>query len=123
VPNPESANGWDSKSTPKTIPAPPDAAELICLKARSGPDGWTIPLRWDGDHQRFADPDEADPSKYLAPTAPSARALEGARVLAELRAKFATPQPALEAPAVVVEDRALTVGALLELEEGGDASE
>jgi replicative DNA helicase len=106
IPNPDLVDDpFAPKTLPKTVPAPEDAAELICLKARSGPDGWVVPLRWDGSHQRFADPDEATADTYEAPIAPSPRALEGAAKFAALRAAFATSQTALtvHAPAALTE--------------------
>jgi hypothetical protein len=62
-----------------------DAAELICLKGRAIASGWSVPLRWDGAHQRFAEPSETKDASYLAPEAPTEEARVGARKLAALR--------------------------------------
>lgn len=60
---------------------------LIGVKARTV-GRFKVPVRWDGPHQRWADRDEAPGAPYVAPAAPSARAIEGARKLADLRATF-----------------------------------
>lgn len=60
---------------------------LIGVKARTV-DRFKVPVRWDGAHQRWADREVDLQAPYIAPAPPSARALEGARKLAELRAKF-----------------------------------
>jgi hypothetical protein len=73
---------------PATVAAPEWAAELLCLKGRSIASGWTVPLAWDGIHQRLAEVSEelTRPAAYAAPEAPSERQLEGTRRLAALRA-------------------------------------
>jgi replicative DNA helicase len=83
MPNPFAGPG-----EPDTVEADPNAAELICLKGRSIDSGWSIPLTWDGAHQRFAEVDEPT-ALYAAPEAPTPQAREGARKLAELRRRFA----------------------------------
>lgn len=82
------ANPFAGPGDPKTIPAPEDAAELICIKGRSIADGWSVKLRWDGAHQRFAEPDD-QAAAYAAPAGFTPRALEGAGKLAALRATLA----------------------------------
>jgi hypothetical protein len=72
------------------VTAPESAAELLCLKGRSIASGWTLPLAWDGVHQRLADATEdiEKPVPYGVPQAPTDSQLEGAKRLADLRAGF-----------------------------------
>jgi replicative DNA helicase len=96
-------NPFAGPGEPPTLEAEPDAAELLCLKGRSIASGWSLPLRWDGSHQRLADRDEPEAADaiYEAPDAPTPQALEGARRLAECRALFAAQRVAqIEAAAV-----------------------
>jgi replicative DNA helicase len=85
VPNPFAGPG-----EPKMVTAPESAAELLCLKGRSIASGWTLPLAWDGVHQRLADATEdiEKPVPYGVPQAPTDSQLEGAKRLADLRAGF-----------------------------------
>jgi hypothetical protein len=82
-------NTFAGPGDPKTLPAPENAAELVFVKGRAIPAGFGVPLTWDGAHQRFAEPVN-DPDCYVAPEPPTARAIEGANRLAEVRARFAT---------------------------------
>lgn len=81
---------------PERIPAPEDAAELLCLKSRASVSGWSVPLRWDGAHQRFAEAEEQDlAATYLAPSAPDEQATQGAVLLAGLRERLAATRAEL----------------------------
>jgi hypothetical protein len=89
---------WRPKTVPnyfagpgdkQTVQAADDAAELIFVKGRAIPAGVSVPLRWDGAHQRFAEVED-DPDGFVPPESPSPKAVEGARRLAEVRARFAT---------------------------------
>lgn len=91
---------------PDRIPAPEDAAELICLKSRASASGWTVPLRWDGTHQRFAEAQEQDlTSAFSGPAAPGEQATEGALLLADLRSRLQAQRQALHDQAL--QDQAL----------------
>lgn len=92
------ADPWAAPGQPSTVDAPEDQAELICLKGRTVPQ-FSVKLRFDGSHQRFAEADENLDGAYQAPTAPSPSALEGAQRLAALRRRFAeTGQAELPTP-------------------------
>lgn len=87
------ANPFSGPGQPKTVEAEQDAAELICVKGRVVSAGWSVKLRFDGAHQRFVSPNEAPTPDghapaYEAPEAFSDRAMEGAKRLADLRAKL-----------------------------------
>lgn len=82
-------NPFAGPGAPTSVPAAGDKAELMCLKGRAIQSGWSVPLQFDGEHQRFAEVDEDLSSPYSGPTAPTAHALEGAQRLAALRARFA----------------------------------
>jgi replicative DNA helicase len=81
-------NPWAGPGQPATVDAADDQAELICLKGRTIPQ-FSVKLRFDGAHQRFADGDESLDSAFRAPTAPTPSALEGAQRLTALRQRFA----------------------------------
>lgn len=81
-------NPWAAPGQPGTVDAPEGQAELICLKGRQIASGWSVKLQFDGAHQRFAEADEDLNGTFVAPTAPSASALEGAQRLAALRQRF-----------------------------------
>jgi replicative DNA helicase len=93
-------NPWAGPGAPSAIDAPEDQAELICLKGRTVPQ-FSVKLRFDGSHQRFAEADEDLDSAYRAPTAPTPSALEGAQRLAALRRRFAETGQAELPPAPV----------------------
>lgn len=93
LPNPFAGPGQ-----PKEILAPEDYAMLLGVKARQVGEFEEV-VSWQGAQQRFVDlTKESYP--YKAPEAPSERAKEGARRLAELRAQWEERKAAaLSAPA------------------------
>ena len=81
-------NPFAGPGQPKSVPATEGAAELIVVKGRQIASGLSVQLRWDGAHQRFADPAEDAGASYARIAAPTAAALEGAEKLAALRRSF-----------------------------------
>lgn len=73
---------------PNTVAAPDGHAYLLCIKGREI-STFKEEVRWIGSQQRFADLGDAEHSDYKPVEAPSERAREGARKLAELRERFA----------------------------------
>jgi replicative DNA helicase len=86
------ANPFAGPGQPKEIPAPDDYAMLLGVKARQIGE-FEERVSWLGGQQRFSDLDR-EAYAYKAPEAPSERAQEGARRLAELRASWAEKKAA-----------------------------
>ena len=105
------SNPFAGPGQPASGIAPEDEAELICVKGRAVASGWSVKLRWDGSHQRFASPSEAtdNNASYVAPEGFSPRALEGVKKLADLRARLER-------------QRSIERNVAGEITQGGDAS-
>jgi replicative DNA helicase len=81
IPNPDPFGG---PGQPATIPAPPNCAEIICLKGRQIEGGWVHQMVFDGAHQAFLEVGD-DGSKYRKAEPFSPRAIEAAAKLTDLR--------------------------------------